>query len=894
MPITVTFDLVVSVTSVTGNNPQATSGGRSVTINGENFVSGATVTIGSTSATNVVFVNAAQLTANAPAKAAGSYDVVVTNPGGQNGTCNICMTYRTPPTVTSVTPNNNLDTMGGQTITVVGTDLAGNYANGVKVDATLRATSGSANSEIFTTPAHAAGAVTLRVYGTSGSDANGIYTDYSPFTFTATAPDTSTTSCPDVRDGGGNQAACASGGGAAYGTRSVSASFGFVGTDDPETPIGPFTYTCKLFNNVSNALLRTDACNSGAMSYTSANLSAGNTYRFEVAATDSSSLSDSSPATFIWSVQPNLPPTITSFNNTAMGFDPFIGNLAAFSFTATDPAPVDNPMNYICELKRNGVNQAVPSPCTTDNSGAVAYFNAGPLLSGDYTFRVRARDGLGAEDVNAWSSTFSWSIPSAVVVSGPSGVVAADTSTFTLRGDDADVGTTITAFKCSIDSGAYADCNVNPAPPAAAYAPVTYTSPSLPNGLHTLNVRVSDNQGNVSTNTLNWTWTIFVPPAVITSIGANGIGSDLKIGSDGLARLSYIDDVANKLMFIKCNNATCTSPAPVIIDDVDSAAKRTSLAMKLNGAGDPAISYPGPGAILRYAEFVIAGGTGCSNTTAWTCTTVDSGLVNSHNSLVFSGASFDVPLIFYKKSGSGLRAANRSGTVTTPCPNAAWHCEPMGATTGDGVVAAMGSNGLPSGLAYTTSISLQSFWCSNSFCTGAGSKSYSTLDSSWVAGCGPGPNEAPAHSRDVGNRYNAWPTGVSRDVPACSGTRNINYRQPGAAINVIIDGNYLYGTAGPSPFGLSIDYGADGSGGKKLQGIFYSGRSNSLSQDKLAFFYCTDTSCSTATQNFTLVDNMDTNEHWVSLKIDTNGIPIMTYNNNNTLYYARCNRALCQ
>ena len=56
-----------------------TAGGETITITGTGFVSGASVTVGGTAAPAVSFVSATTLTITTPAKAAGDYDVVVTN-----------------------------------------------------------------------------------------------------------------------------------------------------------------------------------------------------------------------------------------------------------------------------------------------------------------------------------------------------------------------------------------------------------------------------------------------------------------------------------------------------------------------------------------------------------------------------------------------------------------------------------------------------------------------------------------------------------------------------------------------------------------------------------------------------------------------------------------------
>jgi hypothetical protein len=68
------------VTSISPNSG-STKGGTVVTISGENFLSGATVTIGGSPALNVTVVNATTITASTPPGSAGTANVVVINPG---------------------------------------------------------------------------------------------------------------------------------------------------------------------------------------------------------------------------------------------------------------------------------------------------------------------------------------------------------------------------------------------------------------------------------------------------------------------------------------------------------------------------------------------------------------------------------------------------------------------------------------------------------------------------------------------------------------------------------------------------------------------------------------------------------------------------------------------
>ena len=68
-------------------------GGTPVTITGTGFLTGATVTFGGTSATGVTVVSATSITATAPAHAAGTVNIVVTNTDSLNGTLSNGYTY---------------------------------------------------------------------------------------------------------------------------------------------------------------------------------------------------------------------------------------------------------------------------------------------------------------------------------------------------------------------------------------------------------------------------------------------------------------------------------------------------------------------------------------------------------------------------------------------------------------------------------------------------------------------------------------------------------------------------------------------------------------------------------------------------------------------------------
>ena len=72
-----------------------TSGGTAVTINGTNFLSGASVSFGGAGSTAVTFISASQINALTPAGSAGTVAVTVTNPGGLSASLPSAFTYTT-------------------------------------------------------------------------------------------------------------------------------------------------------------------------------------------------------------------------------------------------------------------------------------------------------------------------------------------------------------------------------------------------------------------------------------------------------------------------------------------------------------------------------------------------------------------------------------------------------------------------------------------------------------------------------------------------------------------------------------------------------------------------------------------------------------------------------
>jgi hypothetical protein len=164
------FTYTNSPPAISGISPTSgdSTGGTVVTIAGSNFVSGATVSFGGSAASSISFVNSSQLKATTPAHAAGSVNVVVTNPDGTSATLSSGFTFGTASlTVSSVSPISG-PAAGGTTVTISGA----NFQTGVSVTfGGLAATSVSLSNSstiVAVTPAHSSGSVDISVTNSNG------------------------------------------------------------------------------------------------------------------------------------------------------------------------------------------------------------------------------------------------------------------------------------------------------------------------------------------------------------------------------------------------------------------------------------------------------------------------------------------------------------------------------------------------------------------------------------------------------------------------------------------------------------------------------------------------------------------------------------------------------
>ncbi len=192
------------------------SGGTVVTISGNNFQSGSTVTFGGRNGW-VFSLSTTSIRVLTPAHAAGTVSVVVTSRNGRQATLANSFTYKNPaPAISSISPATGLTT-GGTPLTLSGN----NFVSGAKVTiggSAATVASVSATSIRITTPVHTAGAASVVVSNPdlqSATLGNG-------FTYVASVAIT-TTALPDGTPGTQYSAALtASGGTAPYAWSLVS------------------------------------------------------------------------------------------------------------------------------------------------------------------------------------------------------------------------------------------------------------------------------------------------------------------------------------------------------------------------------------------------------------------------------------------------------------------------------------------------------------------------------------------------------------------------------------------------------------------------------------------------------------------------------------------------
>lgn len=163
------------------------SGGGILAITGSNFLSGATVTIGSTTCGSPL-VSSTQIDCLIPTGTAGPNSVTVTNPDGQNAMASTSYIYLAPPSVSAITPTSG-SMLGGTSVIITGSGFQTNATVAIG-GATCVSPSIASNQILCTTSSHIAGAASVIVSnpdGQNGSLNNG-YTYVAGPTVTSVSP----------------------------------------------------------------------------------------------------------------------------------------------------------------------------------------------------------------------------------------------------------------------------------------------------------------------------------------------------------------------------------------------------------------------------------------------------------------------------------------------------------------------------------------------------------------------------------------------------------------------------------------------------------------------------------------------------------------------------------
>ncbi|MBV9457469.1 MAG: IPT/TIG domain-containing protein, partial [Bradyrhizobium sp.] len=186
---------ITSISPASGD----TAGNTQVTINGTNFVSGGSVTIGGNPTTLFTFVSSTQIKVTTAAHNPGVVDVVVTMPAGSVTGTGLYTYVAGPPTVTGISPANG-PVAGGTAVQITGTNFFNVTNSTIGGVAPTAVTIVSATQITATTAAHAAGAVNVVVTTSAGSG-----TGINLFTYNI-APPTVTGASPNAGDiAGGTQ-----------------------------------------------------------------------------------------------------------------------------------------------------------------------------------------------------------------------------------------------------------------------------------------------------------------------------------------------------------------------------------------------------------------------------------------------------------------------------------------------------------------------------------------------------------------------------------------------------------------------------------------------------------------------------------------------------------------
>ena len=151
----------------------STAGGTPVVIAGANFTRDCSIAFDGAPATNVAYVSPLMITANTPAHKAGAADVTATCNGVTATLKNGFIYTGGTPDITAISPASGT-TLGGTTVRISGRDLTADCWAEFGGDLARNVNVTSATEMIATTPAHDAGAVTVKLRCNGGGTAGAL------------------------------------------------------------------------------------------------------------------------------------------------------------------------------------------------------------------------------------------------------------------------------------------------------------------------------------------------------------------------------------------------------------------------------------------------------------------------------------------------------------------------------------------------------------------------------------------------------------------------------------------------------------------------------------------------------------------------------------------------
>jgi Bacterial Ig domain/Bacterial Ig-like domain len=203
----------------------------------------------------------------------------------------------------------------------------------------------------------------------------------------------------------------------------------------------------------------------------------GGSHTFETRATDVAGNTDSTPASYTWTVDLAAPETTI---DSGPG-DPSNDTTPSFSFSSSETGST-----FECRIDGGSW-----SSCSSPHSLA-------SLSAGSHTFDVRATDQAGNSDASVASYTWTLDLtaPNTTIDTHPSDPSNGTTPSFTFSSSES--GST---FDCRVDGGSWTTCS----------SPDSL-SPALSAGSHTFDVRATDQAGNTDGTAASYTWSVDLTP----------------------------------------------------------------------------------------------------------------------------------------------------------------------------------------------------------------------------------------------------------------------------------------------------------------------------------------------------------------------------------------------